>query len=515
MATEKLIVELDAKTAKLDSALSKTDKKLDELDGSVKKTDKSFSNFTKGAAAAAAATLAVAAAVGAAVKEASNFARELEVASNRTGDSVERLQEMAFATNTVGVSLEKLGDIGKDTNEKIGEFLTTGGGGFQDFVDIMKITSQEAEVLAQRFSTMSGTEVLQAMVNQMQAAGVGANQMSFALEGMASDTTDLIPLLLNGGDAMKSLTGEFSDLNTTLSKLDVQKIREVGKEFDKFSGSFAAQSRQLVADYSEEIIKALNVTAFLGEKTIESFNVIAAGWGGLISVAQAALTDFVNGTETFDAALADAAGNSAMRLNELVGEDFYELGVQYGKNIADGMADGMEQNQSKVLEITVRGGKQLTDWEKLDKKQRAGVYKDFITASSKLSETYLEDNKAVRSALVVMDTAAGVQRAFAENNFWVALGQSAVIVASGLTQLNNIKSAGKGGGTISGGGGGVSSQQPPQDDFQPETTGLDLTVADTTGGSSVQQIRFATDSGDELIDTIANMINKGQEEGRF
>ncbi len=422
---------------------------------------------------------------------------------------------MAFATNTVGISLEKLGDIGKDTNEKIGEFLTTGGGGFQDFVDIMKITSQEAQVMAERFSTMSGTEVLQAMVAQMEAAGVGANQMSFALEGMASDTTDLIPLLVNGGDALKSLTSEFSDLDTTLSKLDVQKIREVGKEFDKFSGSFAAESRQLVADYSEEIIKALNVTAFLGEKTIDSFNVIAAGWGGLISVAQAALTDFVNGTETFDAALADAAGNSAMRLNELVGEDFYELGVQYGKNIADGMADGMEQNQGKVLDITIRGGKQLTDWEKLDKKQRAGVYKDFITASSKLSETYLEDNKAVRSALVVMDTAAGVQRAFAENNFWVALGQSAVIVASGLAQLNNIKSAGKGGGTISGpSGGGATGQQQQQDDFAPETTGLDLTAADP-GGSTNQQIRFATDSGDELIDAIAGMLNKGQEEGRF
>ena len=165
MATEKLIVVLDAKTAKLDSALEKTDKKLDKLDGSVKKTDKSFSNFTKGAAAAAASILAVAAAVGSAVKQASDFAKELEVASNRTGDSVERLQEMAFATNTVGISLEKLGDIGKDTNEKIGEFLTTGGGGFQDFIDIMKLTSQEAEVIAERFATMSGTEVFQLMVS--------------------------------------------------------------------------------------------------------------------------------------------------------------------------------------------------------------------------------------------------------------------------------------------------------------------------------------------------------------
>ena len=373
----------------------------------------------------------------------------------------------------------------------------------------MKLTTQEGERMAEQFSTMSGTEVLQAMVTQMEQAGVSANQMSFALEGVASDTTDLIPLLKNGGDAMKTLTSEFADLNVTLSKTDIAKIKEVGKEFDKFTDSFGQESRQLVAEYSEEIIKALNITAFLGEKTIDSFNVIAAGWGGLIAVAQAALNDFVNGTETFDAALADAAGNSAMMLNELVGEDFYELGVNYGKNIADGMADGMQQNQEKVLDITIKGGKQLTSWEKLDKKQRTGVYKDFISASSKLSEQYMEDNKGVRSALVVMDTAAGISRAFAENNFWVALGQSAVIAANGITQLSNIQSASKGGGTISSGAGAPASQAPPQEDIST----LELSEQDEAS-ASVVTVRFATDSGDDFLDSLANSLNERNRNGR-
>lgn len=512
MATEKLIVVLDAKTEKLDNALGNTDKKLDKLDGSVKKTDKSFSNFTKGAAAAAAATLAVAAAVGAAVKQAADFARELEVASNRTGDSVERLQEMAFATNTVGVSLEKLGDIGKDTNEKIGEFLTTGGGGFQDFVDIMKLTSQEAEVMAERFATMSGTEVLQAMVTQMEAAGIGANKMSFALEGMASDTTDLIPLLVNGGEAMKSLTSEFSDLDVTLTRLDIQKIKEVGKEFGKFTDSFGQESRQLVAQYSEEIIKVLNVTSFLGEKTLDTFNVIASGWGGLISVAQAALTDFVNGTDTLDAALAEAAGDSAMMLNELVGEDFYELGVQYGQNIADGMADGMQQNQRKTLDIVITGGKQLSSWEKLDSKQRIGVYRDFIGASSQLSQQFMEDNKGVRSALVVMDTAAAITRAYAESNFWVATGQAVVLAANGIVQLNNIKSAGKGGGNISSGGGSATTTAPPQDDFLPETSSLELSDSSAGGSQSIELVFGG--GGSPVEEAIIEMINTAVREGR-
>jgi hypothetical protein len=47
MATEKLIVELDAKTQKLDKALKSTDKKLSTLDKQTKKTDKSFDKLSK------------------------------------------------------------------------------------------------------------------------------------------------------------------------------------------------------------------------------------------------------------------------------------------------------------------------------------------------------------------------------------------------------------------------------------------------------------------------------------
>lgn len=513
MATEKLIVELDAKTAKLDTALKSTDKKLNKLDSSVKKTDKSFSNFTKGAAAAAIAITAVAVATAAAVKQAADFAKELTIASNRTGDSVEKLQAMAFATNTVGISLEKLGDIGKDANEKIGEFLVTGGGGFVDFVDIMKLTGQEAEKMAEQFSLMSGTDVLQAMVTQMEAAGISSNKMSFALEGLASDATDLIPLFKDNGAVIKTLTNEFNELNITLSKSDLNKIKEVGQEFEKFSAAFAGGTRQLIADYSKEIIRAIEITAVLASKTISGFGVITAGWGGLINVSQAALTDFVNGTKTFDQALMESSQNSMEAINEFLGVQFYDLGVNAGALMADGVADGFGENSDGILDIVVKGGTQLSSWEKLDKKQRIGVYKDFISASSTLSEQYLEDNKGIRSALVVMDTAAGITRAFAESNFWVALGQSAVIAASGLVQLSNINSAGKGGGTISTGTGGGAGSQAPQQEFTPETAGLEVTDA-TVDGSNAQTIRFAVDSGDDLIDAISKALNKAQDEGR-
>ena len=437
----------------------------------------------------------------------------MEIASNRTGDSVERLQELAFASNTVGISLEKLGDIGKDTNEKIGEFLATGGGGFKDFIDVMDLTAQEASDLAHEFSNMSGTEVLQAMVTRMEQAGISTSKMSFALEGMASDTTDLIPLLKNGGEATKELASQFNDLGVTLNKTDVDKITKVGREFDNFTASFGAQSRKLVADYSEEIIKALSVISFLGEKTIDTFNVIASGWGSLISISQAALTDFVNGTNTLDEVMTEAVNNNREALNDLLGDDYYSLGRSAGENMGQGMADGLRESQSKVLEITVGGGKQISQWEKLDNKQRIGVYQDFISASSKLSEQYLEDNKGVRSALVVMDTAAGVQRAFADSPFWVAIGQSAVIVANGIAQLSNIQNASKGGGNISSGvGSAASSQQPQEPEFQPDSTSLEFSEQTGTEGN-VQRFVMVDSSGNDLVEFVSNGINDMQRNG--
>lgn len=508
--TETLIVELDASTDKLDEKINKTDDSFNKLDVAVKKTDKSFVNFTQDAKKLGAAALAVTAAIGVAVAEASSFARELSIASNRTGDTVERLQELAFASNTVGISLEKLGDIGKDTNEKIAEFLDTGGGGFMDFVDVMNLTTVAGAELAEQFKLMTGTEVLQAMVNQMEAAGVSAQSMSFALEGMASDTTDLIPLLKNNGEQVNALASGFRDLGVTLTKLDVKKIKEVAVEFDKFTGSFAAESRKLVADYSDEIIKALNITAFLGMKTIESFNVIAAGWDGLISVAQAALTDFVNGTETLDAALADSAGKSAMALNELLGEDFYQLGVSYGENIANGMTEGMESAQGKPLEILITEGKKETEWMKLNNKEKLGVTQSYLGAASALSDRFLEDNRGIRSALVVMDTAVGITKAFAENPYPVALGISAAIAANGVIQLANIKSASKGGGSVS--SGGASAAQTEQSNFQPETANLSVSEQ-TSGGARLFQVDLP--DGDEIGQAIANWMMKATEEGRL
>ena len=76
-------------------------------------------------------------------------------------------------------------------------------------------------------------------------------------------------------------------------------------------------------------------------------------------------------------------------------------------------------------------------------------------------------------------------------------------------------SSSKGGG--GGGGGGISAPSAPvpaQPDFKQDNAELEFTDS-SAGGSVTNSITFNTETGDELVDAIANALNKGQKEGRF
>ena len=502
--TESLIVELDAKTAKLDKKLKKTTKGFNDLDKKTKDTDKSFAGFEKTALAAAAAVTVAAAATVAAIKSAGTFAKELTVAANRADESVENMQSLAFATNTVNISLEKLGDIAKDTNEKVGEFLATGGGGFKDFVDVLGLSAEEARNAAEEFQSMSGPDVLQEMVNRMEDAGISSQKMSFALEGVASDTTDLIPLLKDGGKAMKALRENFDDLNITISEADIKKITEVNQKLSEAAGIFDAESKQLIADYSEELIKVIEATVWLGQKTSNAFSVITGGFGNLIDLAGAKLNDFVNGTETFEAALAERTELSKDLLNKLLGEDLYKLGKDKGEEAGKGFTDG-------VVEITIDGGVKLAKWSDLNDKQKLNAQKNYIAAAKTLNSKFLEDNKAINAGLIVADAAVAIMRQFKDLPFPAALASSAVIAATALVQLSDVMSASPGGGSVS--GTSSASATTTQQNFQEQTSSLELTDS-SASGSQTGAVPFATDSGDEIMDVIARLLNERQELGR-
>lgn len=218
---------------------------LDNLSKDADKTGSSLGGMAGTAGKVAGSVLGIATAVAGAAaafvayaKVQAQAMRETEAMADAAGVSIAEFKAMSFALQTVGFDAEKFGDITKDTQERIGDFLSTGGGPFQDFADVMGYTKDEATKLAAEFEMLSGPQVLQEMVTRMQEGGVSAQKMSFALEGMASDTTRLIPLLENGGVKMKALNEQFNAVNVELSDDERAQFEQLAQNVDLAQTAF-------------------------------------------------------------------------------------------------------------------------------------------------------------------------------------------------------------------------------------------------------------------------------------
>jgi len=143
-----------------------------------------------------------------------NQAAELERFALRANTTTQEFQKMAVGAAAFGIEGDKLSDMMKDFNEKLGELTAVGAGGGVDFFEQIAMktegTSEAAKKLILDMQKLSGPEALQLYVNKLEEAGVTQEQMSFYLESMASDMTDLIPLLVNGGEGMR-LYGDMAE----------------------------------------------------------------------------------------------------------------------------------------------------------------------------------------------------------------------------------------------------------------------------------------------------------------
>jgi hypothetical protein len=163
--------------------------------------------------AATAAATALAAAVGSMTRSTVAAANEIGQLSQVANASPEVFQRWSAASATVGIEQEKLAQILQDVNDRVGDFLQTGGGPMADFFENI---APRVGVTADQFARLSGPEALQLYVDSLERAGVSQQEMTFYLETMASDATRLIPLLQNGGSEMTRLGAQAQALGAVL-----------------------------------------------------------------------------------------------------------------------------------------------------------------------------------------------------------------------------------------------------------------------------------------------------------
>ena len=240
--------------------------KIGNFVGPIKESEKqvktSFASMKKDVLAYGAIAVSGAAAAGAAVfamaKNYADAAQELQTFASISNATTQEFQAMAAGAQTMNISSEKLSDQLKDFNEKLGEFITIGSGGAVDFFEQIATktegSAEGARKLALEMQNLSGPQALQLYVDKLEEAGVTQQQMSFYLESMASDTTNLIPLLKNGGEGFKYWADAAERYGLIMDESAIQKAAEFKVQLNLLDMQVQGAKNQFIQGFMPALV---------------------------------------------------------------------------------------------------------------------------------------------------------------------------------------------------------------------------------------------------------------------
>ncbi|HFH3166871.1 TPA: phage tail tape measure protein [Pseudomonas aeruginosa] len=209
-----LIAKVGGFVAGMDAAERRSEKWRKEVEKNAAKVGAAI-----GAATAAGIT-ALAALTVSTVRNANEIANLASVANASTTE----FQKYAAGAKLVGIEQEKLADIFKDVNDKVGDFLNTGGGALADFFENV---APKIGVTADQFRNLSGPQALGLYVSSLEKAKVSQSDMTFYLEAIASDATALLPLLRNNAEGFKTFGDAAQAAGAILDEKTIKSASEL------------------------------------------------------------------------------------------------------------------------------------------------------------------------------------------------------------------------------------------------------------------------------------------------
>lgn len=200
----------------------------------------------------------------------------------------------------------------------------------------------------------------------------------------------------------------------------------------------------------------------------------------------------LTGQESAEELLArDVEANRIALENKLINLDQFNKAQEAAtKNYTSSKKDEVKTNKKSEL-------------EKLNTQQNA------IRAGMALNTALFDDNKAVAAGLIVADTATAIVKSLSINPYdYVNVG---IIAATGAVNLANALGATKGGGGISSSGGGGGTSSPQQESFTPETSSLSVTEQSEEG---VRSFTLVLQDGRSLGEVVMSDIEEATRQGR-
>ncbi|WP_054925845.1 phage tail tape measure protein [Pseudomonas sp. NBRC 111142] len=219
-----------------------------------------------------------------AIKSATEVAKLASVANVSTTD----FQKLASGARLVGVEQDKLSDILKDVNDKVGDFLNTGGGEMKDFFEQI---APKVGVTADQFRNLSGSQALGLYVSSLEKAKVSQSDMTFYMEAIANDATLLLPLLRNNSEGFK----RFGDAAEAAGAIMDEKTVRAAKELQ--AANWLVD--QSISGITNQLTAALlpSMAEFAGRLSDSSINgVVAKKVADDLAASLQALAKFAIGT---------------------------------------------------------------------------------------------------------------------------------------------------------------------------------------------------------------------------
>ncbi|HGO9479123.1 TPA: phage tail tape measure protein [Pseudomonas aeruginosa] len=267
-----LIAKVGGFVAGMDAAERRSEKWRKEVEKNAAKVGAAI-----GAATAAGIT-ALAALTVSTVRNANEIANLASVANASTTE----FQKYAAGAKLVGIEQDKLADIFKDVNDKVGDFLNTGGGALADFFENV---APKVGVTADQFRNLSGPQALGLYVSSLEKAKVSQSDMTFYLEAIASDATALLPLLRNNAEGFKTFGDAAQAAGAILDEKTIKSANELQAATWLVEQSAAGLKNQLstslipilsdLADSIFDVTKEGTAMVSVGEFVADSFRWIA------------------------------------------------------------------------------------------------------------------------------------------------------------------------------------------------------------------------------------------------
>lgn len=274
-------------------------------------------------ATAAAATTAL-------VVEQVALANELQHTANVANSSVKEIQRYTVGAKKMGIEQDALGAIFQDTSDKVGDFLSTGGGGMADFFENI---APQIGVTADEFRNLSGPQALQLYYDSLEKAKIGQNEMTFYMEAMASDATTLIPLLANGGEGFDVWAKAAANAGAVMDDETIVATQKLQATTDLLELSVDGAKTQFVKGFIPvlaDVATKLTGTESASDAAYLAGQNLAIGfkWVAKVGIGVAA---------TFDAVGSSIGGVAAIISTLLDGvgiaDSGLEIAIKMGKNI--------------------------------------------------------------------------------------------------------------------------------------------------------------------------------------